>query len=166
MKIGIFSDSHDNLEHLTACLNYFDQHNIETALFCGDFCSPIPVKKCIANAQCSVHAVYGNTEDRHTITQLAHTEIPNLTVHGEFAELEIESRKVFLTHYPIYAQALARTGDYDAVFHGHNHTAKKEHIGECLLANPGEILGAFEDARFGVYNTDTNDMEFILLKEL
>ena len=97
---------------------------------------------------------------------LSHTEVTNLKIYGETAELEFDGKKIAITHYPKYANALVRTGDYNAVFYGHNHTAKSENIESCLLANPGEILGAFEEPRFGIYDTETNAIEFVFVKNL
>lgn len=166
MKIGVFSDIHDNLQNLTLCMEYLKENNINTALFCGDFCSPVPVKKVLKNYQIQIHAVYGNTEDRHLITQICLTEIKNISIYGESAELEFDNRKIALTHYPLYADGLAHTGRYDAVFHGHNHTASENKINNSLVVNPGEILGAMEDAGFAIYDTSDNSVQFIKIKDL
>lgn len=166
MKIGVLSDSHDNLENLNKSLNYLEENNINTVIFCGDFCSPIPVNKCIATFKGEVHAVFGNTEDRHLITVLSLTTVTNLKIYGEYAELNFDNRKIAVTHYPFYANAIAKTQEYDAVFHGHNHTASKELIGKSLLVNPGELLGFKEEPRFGVYNTNDNSLDFIFVKDL
>lgn len=57
---------------------------------------------------------------------------------------------------------MAKSGEYDAVFYGHNHLKNKEKIGNCLVVNPGEI-GAYKTgiATFAVYDTEMNDADII-----
>lgn len=42
-----------------------------------------------------------------------------------------------VTHYPQDAEALARSGDYKLVVHGHTHVPRDEVMGECRIINPG-----------------------------
>lgn len=142
MLIGVLSDIHDNLAGLDLALEALAREGVETVLFCGDFCSPIPARA-LGSWDGVVHAVFGNGDgDRYRILQAAGTDAaPALRLHGEHAELELEGRAVALTHFPLYGQALARTGDYDAVFSGHTHEVREERFGEALWVNPGEILG-------------------------
>lgn len=163
MRIGVFSDVHDNLAMLQAALDAFSARDVSTAIFCGDFCSPIPSRAMGAWGG-AVHCVFGNGDgDRFAIGAVAREQYPNLTLHGEYAELELGGRRLAVTHYPFYAQALARTGDYDAVFCGHSHQMKQERIGACLLLNPGEVLGAFGSSTVAVYDSETNSAEIMTL---
>ena len=139
--IGVLSDIHDNLATLERALDLFREEGVRTLLFCGDFCSPIPARV-LGGWGGVVHCVFGNGDgDRFRILDAATSSFPEMTVHGEHAELELEGRRVALTHFPLYGQALARTGDYDAVFSGHTHERHEERFGEALWVNPGEILG-------------------------
>jgi predicted phosphodiesterase len=79
--------------------------------------------------------------------------------------LEIDGRKIFLTHYPMLAKPMAKSGDFDAVFCGHNHTFHKEKVNNCLLVNPGEISAHKSGkATFAIYDTTTNKAEIIELQ--
>lgn len=142
MIIGVLSDIHDELRNLDRALKMLDREGVETVLFCGDFCSPIP-SRVLGGYDGSVHAVFGNGDgDRYRILDAVQSgAAPALRLHGEHAELELHGRRVALTHFPLYGRALARTGDYDAVFSGHTHEAHEERFGEALWVNPGEILG-------------------------
>lgn len=164
MLIGVFSDVHDNLGSLERVLGLFRSRQISTLLFCGDFCSPIPARR-IAAYPGQVHCVFGNGDgDRFAMLRHATTEAPNMQLHGEYAELTLERRRVALTHYPLYGQALARTGDYDAVFSGHTHEAAIETHGGCLWVNPGEVLGWRGGPSCAIYDTETNSAEIIRLE--
>jgi len=164
MLIGIFSDVHDNLANLGKALKIFQEHRAEVLIFCGDFCSPIPSRMMGAEFAGDIHCVFGNGDgDRFTISNVARTQYPNLKLHGEHAGLELDGARIAVTHYPFYAQALARTGDYQAVFSGHTHERHVERFGNCLWLNPGEILGWKDQATCAVYDTATNSAEIITL---
>lgn len=163
MQIGVFSDVHDNLPSLERVLGEFAGRGITTLIFCGDFCSPIPARR-IAAYRGDVHCVFGNGDgDRFAMLRHALTEAPNLKLHGEHAELELGGRRLGVTHYPLYARALARTGDYDAVFSGHTHESASERLVDCLWVNPGEVLGWKADPTYAVYDAATNAAEIVTL---
>lgn len=164
MIVGVFSDVHDNLENLQRTLTLFKERGAETLIYCGDFCSPIPSREMGAGFAGDIHVVFGNGDgDRFAISNVAKNQYPNLKLHGEHAELELGGRKIAVTHYPFYAEALARTGDYDAVFSGHTHQTHQEQIGSCLWVNPGEVLGWKGTPTCAIYNTETNSAEIIPL---
>ena len=164
MLIGVFSDIHDNLDNLQKALAVFKSRNVDSLIFCGDFCSPIPSRVVGGEFDGDVHVVFGNGDgDRFAISNIAKTQYPNLKLHGEYAELEFDGVKVAVTHYPFYAQALARTGDYQAVFSGHTHEQTEERFGDCLWVNPGEVLGWKGSPTCAIYDTDTNSAEIIAL---
>jgi hypothetical protein len=89
-----------------------------------------------------------------------------VTLHGHLAELDLGGRTVALNHYPEISRRLAESGAYDAVFSGHNHTRHIETVGNTLWANPGEIMGRFGDASYGIYDTDSYAFEHVELSEL
>lgn len=164
MRIGILSDSHDNLPALLRAVNELQADGIDTAVFCGDFCSPIPALL-MGESRMNIHAVFGNTDDRPKITRLADTRFPNLKVYQDSDEsvLDVAGRKLAFYHFPWLADALARTGDYDAVFYGHTHVAKEERRGKTLLLNPGELLGWKGAPTYAVYDTDADAADIRVL---
>jgi hypothetical protein len=164
MLIGIFSDVHDNLENLRKALAIFTERGVQTLIFCGDFCSPIPSREMGGGFAGDIHVVFGNGDgDRFAIANAAKTMYPNLKLHGEHAELDLDGVKIAVTHYPLYGQALARTGDYAAVFSGHTHVAHQERFGDCLWLNPGEVLGWKGSPSCAIYNTVTHSAEMVSL---
>jgi uncharacterized protein len=127
MRIGVFSDVHDHRENLDKALTLYKGEGIDTLFFCGDFCSPIPAKM-MGDFQGQIHCVFGNGDgDRLTISK-----VPNLNfqAQGEHAVVELPEAKIAVTHYPLYGDALARTGDYQAVFSGHTHQLHEQRFGE------------------------------------
>lgn len=160
MRIGVFSDVHDQRENLDKALRMYEGEGIDTLVFCGDFCSPIPAKM-MGKFNGQIHCVFGNGDgDRITISK-----VPNLLfqAQGEHAEIELPEAKIAVTHYPLYGQALARTGDYQAVFSGHSHELHEEQFGETLWLNPGDVYGLKGKATCAIYDLVTKRVE---IKEL
>lgn len=162
MLVGVLSDIHDQLDNLDRALDQFARAGIDVLLFCGDFCSPIPARA-LGAFDGVVHCVFGNGDgDRFRILQAAESgEAASLRLHGEHAEIEVESRRVALTHFPLYGQALARTGDYDAVFSGHTHERLERRLDRTLWVNPGEILGWKGPPSAYVWDTGENSGRFL-----
>lgn len=161
MLIGVLSDVHDELEGLESALALFRKRGIDTLLFLGDFCSPIPARV-LSVFPGTVHCVFGNGDgDRFAIRGVAETSGSALRLHGEWAELDFDGRRVALTHYPLYGRALARTGDYDAVFSGHTHERHVERFGSTLWVNPGEVLGWREAPGVAVWDTRAHEVELL-----
>ncbi|MBN2063056.1 MAG: metallophosphoesterase [Deltaproteobacteria bacterium] len=163
MLIGVCSDIHDNIPNLNKMISIFKSNNVEILVFCGDFCSPIPLS-ILGRYNGVVHCVFGNNDaDRFSMLNTANTSSKNVKLHGEYAELELDKIKTAVTHYPFYAKALAKTGDFKTVFYGHTHEYHKEFMGDCLLLNPGEVMGYFGGASCAIYDTNTHDAERIEL---
>ncbi len=69
-----------------------------------------------------------------------------ISYHGQDARLELHGRKIFMVHYPHYAIAMAKTGEFDLVCNGHEHKARIEAIdnimgGQTLRVDPGTVAG-------------------------
>lgn len=156
MLVGVFSDVHDNLDALGRALALFAERGVVAALFLGDFCSPLPVHTMGREFGGVIHCIFGNGDgDRFTIGRIAQEKYANLRVHGEHAQITIGGLHVAMTHYPLYGNALARTGDYAAVFSGHTHQASSERIGGCLWLNPGELMGAEGQPTCAIFDTSS-----------
>ncbi len=166
MLIGVFSDVHDNIDNLQRALDVFNDCRVSTLVFCGDFCSAIPVGVMGEGFEGDIHVVFGNNDgDRLQISAVAQGQYPNLKLHGEYAALELDGAKIAVTHYPFYAQALARTGDYQAVFSGHTHEPAEERFGDCLWLSPGEVMGWTGEPTVAIYDTETNTGKIIRLSD-
>lgn len=166
MKIAIIADIHDNAHNLVLALDEIQKSEAKRIIFLGDFVGAA-ISKILAASVIPVFAIWGNNDgDRTMITKFSLEEGSNLEVSFDTYDVyEVENRKLFLTHFPLIAKSMARSGDFDAVFYGHNHLKNKERINDCLLLNPGEI-GAYKTgvASYAIYDTETNDAEIVTLE--
>ncbi len=157
MKIAVMSDVHDNIWKLEAAL--LQAQPAELLIFCGDFCAPFTLKQIAEGFAHPIHVVFGNNDgDRFLLTRIA-SKFGHVTLHGEFAHLTLNAYHIAVNHYPEIARPLAQSGQYQAVFYGHDHTHHIETMGACHLINPGEIMGRFGKSTFVIFDTTTGQCQ-------
>jgi len=161
MRIAIISDIHDNLWNLSSALAAIRDSDV--LICCGDLCSPFVVDE-LAIFDRDIHIVFGNNDaDLYRITAKA-LKKANCHLHGELFESEFDDKHLVANHFDYLARPMSKSGDYDVVCFGHNHELEVSWEGDCLLINPGPIMGAkFSSGRwedtiptFVVYDTSSN----------
>ena len=156
MKIAVLSDIHDNIWKLEEVLEGLGE--AQELIFCGDFCAPFSLGMLAEGFRGPIHVVFGNNDgDKLLLSQVA-AKAGNVTLHGEFAELELGGRKIAAIHYPAIAAGLAASGRYDLVCCGHSHKYEANRVGRTLLLNPGEVMGRFGLSTYAIYDTETGEV--------
>jgi putative phosphoesterase len=159
MKIAICSDIHDNIWKLESALKLMN--GASELIFCGDFCAPFTLGQIADGFPGPIHAVYGNNDgDPRLLLQVA-AKVGRAAIYGQFAELTLGGLKIAVNHYPEIARPLAESGRYDVVCYGHDHKVFQEQIGNCLLVNPGEIMGRFGRSTFMLLDTTDRSVTVI-----
>ncbi|MEA3346261.1 MAG: metallophosphoesterase [Chloroflexota bacterium] len=161
MRIAVLSDIHDNTQNLERALNRLE--GVEVLLCCGDLCAPFSLKQIQDSFPGPIHVVLGNNDGDPLFLAQTASQREGVHLYQPLVELELGGRKIAVTHYPQIGRALAASGQYDAVFSGHTHYSKVQQVGDTLWANPGEVLGHFEEPGFGIYDTETGGFELIRL---
>lgn len=168
MKIAVISDIHDNVWNLQAALAALEDADVLVCL--GDLCSPFIVPMLTQGfAGRPVHVVFGNNDgDLFRITRNA-AATGNVSLHGEIFRAELGGRFVVAVHYDSVAARLSREG-VDLLCYGHNHRYSLQTEGDCLVLNPGPLMGfdpgTGQDvpASFVVYDTESAAAEsFVVL---
>jgi putative phosphoesterase len=160
MKIAVLSDSHDNLWKLDAAAEAI--RSADAVIHCGDLCSPFMVRRLgeIAGER-PVHIVWGNNDgDTFLIGQVA-AAFPSIQLHGALAEIELGGLRIAVNHYPHIATGLARSGMYDVVCYGHDHTRHESRENGCLVLNPGELMGMKGSSSLAVLDTEGRQVAWI-----
>lgn len=164
MKVGIISDIHDQWTHLDTVLSQMKVAKVKELVVLGDLCSP-PTLERIGQSDMQVTCIYGNNDgDRARMAGIARQFGKRMVLaEDEFLGTNIDGKRVFLTHYPEIGAAMAETGEYQAVFYGHNHTLHWETLANgAVLVNPGEVWGYKTGVvSFGLWDSDSNGVEVI-----
>jgi len=168
MKIVVLSDSHDNIWNLEKVIKIIKEKKCETVIFCGDLIAPFTAA-ILSKTDLETYLVLGNNDEDHIrMLQKGGEKFHWTGLSEEYAKLDFDGRKIAFCHYPKLGELLAKTGDYDAVFHGHTHKQYSKHKNKTLLANPGAICGIVEGksglASFMVYDSKENRVELIEIK--
>lgn len=166
MKICIVSDSHDNRFLLDAAVKDGKKRGAEAVLHCGDVVAPTTLR--ILNPiGLPVHVIHGNnTGDLFSMSRLSYNQDSVVQYHGQDAGIELGGKKIFMVHYPHYAEAMGTTGDWDIVMCGHDHTASIREINNVkgsttLYINPGTVGGVGAAATYAVGDLETMEFEIL-----
>ncbi len=162
MHIAIVSDSHDHIPNLHRAVTLANKKGAEVLIHCGDLISPFMLQQLHAfNGQ--VHLIYGNNAgDQHLISTRCATEFVNIHHHGTLGIITIGNLRIGINHYPELARALAISGDFDIVCCGHNHIFAIDRFDDCLLINPGDLLGKDTPPGFALLDTRDRSVQQII----
>jgi putative phosphoesterase len=139
MKIGILSDTHDNVPHIKKLFMEFNEKRVDAVLHAGDFCSPFMIPEMKA---AQIYAVLGNNDGDVFLLQKKCNE-QGIQLMGAFGALELGEQKIALYHgtYSDITQALINCGSYDIVVTGHTHDYVCERHNQTWHLNPGTAHG-------------------------
>lgn len=146
MKVGVMSDSHDNISAIDKALKVFRDQDVDVLIHLGDIISPFALSK-ILEFPAKILIITGNNDG--DILQLKELAIKGGAVLKQFMyNIVLGKKKVFLTHgfgskdqTKNYVDAIAMTSSYDIVLYGHTHEPTAYQKGETLVLNPGEVCG-------------------------
>ena len=163
MKIGLISDTHDNIQNIQSAISLFSDKHVSFVLHAGDIVSSEAVQ---AFTGVKLIAVLGNND----------LEIDRLTnafdkiggqLKGEFYEMEQEDLIFALYHGTDSRrkESLIQSGKYDVVVCGHTHIVQNKKVGKTLVINPGTANGWFFGYRATavVFDTKSREPEFLNL---
>lgn len=163
MKVIVVADIHDH--YIDELVELITNKNPDYLLLLWDYGGSWKVIKPLLKLKLPIFAIFWNNDGEYhkTIKLFAkHSDIKNIS-NTVFDRIEIDNKKVFLTHFHTLAKPMALSWLYDAVFYGHNHIAHQEVIGDCLLANPWSVIGNKTPSSIGVWETRDNSFKIVEL---
>ena len=138
MKMGIISDTHDNLPQIRKAVKVFNREKVELVLHAGDFVSPFTSLE-FKNLNCPLKGVFGNNDGDKLYLQEKFKGIGEL--YPAPYNVNINSKNVIMLHKEKLIDALAESQKYDVIIYGHTHRSDLRKIGKTLIINPGECGG-------------------------
>ncbi len=159
IKIGIISDSHDNMENIKKAVKIFQDKKTDIIFHLGDFVNPATI---LLFRGLKLKAVFGNNDGDKFRLIRSFNEIKG-EILGEFGEAELGGLKFALYHgvSPEIKEALIKCGKYDAVFSGHTHILENKKIGDTLSINPGTAHGFGSRATIAIFDIADRKLEII-----
>ena len=161
MRLGVLSDSHDDVANLETALADYRRWGISQLIHCGDLIGPEIVHQ-LKGFQ--VIYVDGNmdresAEIYRTLRELDSHNIALPTFEGEIAGVSIA-----VTHGDDLPELnrVIRSGIHRFVFTGHTHRRRDETIGSTRVFNPGALGGLqFESRSYSVVDLTSGEIETI-----
>lgn len=161
MKIGIISDTHNEVEMVKKAISVFESRKVELIVHAGDLTSPkmlelfkgLNVRFVLGNCDLDAEAINSKSEE------LGFGCVENC------CELEIGGKKILLFHgndIPLFRRAVS-SEKYDYIIKGHTHTYENYVSHKTRIINPGSIYR--EDERtISVLDTVTDRVEKIKIE--
>lgn len=141
MKIGLISDTHNNLSATITAARLLLDAGVEAVLHCGDLGSPRILDELYARFYAPgvpLYVVWGNCDGGEP-DLMDYPEIDGLHLCGRFGALELGGKKIGLMHgddQPLYYGQVT-SGQFDYLISGHTHVVHDEYHHSTRLLNPG-----------------------------
>jgi putative phosphoesterase len=159
MKVGIVSDTHDNLNVVQSAVDRF-AGTAGAVIHCGDIIAPFSASP--FDEDFEFYAVRGNNDGEWVLQDAIRAFGTYL---GEMGELSLGGKSFAVYHgtsQPI-TDALVACGEYDYVVHGHTHQRAQEERNGTVRINPGGIEtgpGDDEPPAAVIIDTETGAVTF------
>lgn len=163
MKIGIISDTHDDLDSLRSAIRIFKRERITYLIHAGDFVFPGVVdelkglKPELPNVR--IIGVLGNNDGEKLMLFKKFIEI-SAELNAEFADIKISSSRFGIYHgtNENLREAAIRSGIYDVFIHGHTHKRRNETV-EIALKNSEAVIRRIQVLNPGTAHRDFPNIE-------
>lgn len=141
MKVGIISDTHDNLPLVDKAIERLNREKVDLVLHAGDYVAPFTVIR-FKKLQAKLIGVFGNNDGDHEFLKKRFADVKGAEIREGFAEVNAEGLRIALLHgNGELLQSLVNAECYDVVVHGHSHEARIYRKGVTTVINPGEVCG-------------------------
>jgi putative phosphoesterase len=142
MKVGIISDTHDNLPLVDKAIERLNREKVELVLHAGDYVAPFTVKR-FEGLEAKLIGVFGNNDGDHVLLRKRFIDLKAAEVRGSFAEIVTDGLKIALLHGEEndLLESLSNANCYDFLVYGHSHRAATFSKGRTTIINPGEVCG-------------------------
>ncbi|MCL4378412.1 MAG: metallophosphoesterase [Actinobacteria bacterium] len=163
MKLGIISDTHDDVENVKKVIEIFKEKKIDIIIHLGDYVSP-PIVKLFKGF--NLTGIFGNNDGFQFGLINTFNEIDGRIIGGHFAKLIIDGLKIALYHgeFREVSEALAKSGDFDVIFTGHFHLMEEKKFEKTQLISPGsphKFLTNDENPSAAIFDTESREVKFI-----
>jgi hypothetical protein len=178
MKIGIISDSHDDVDNVNKAIGIFEQNNVNTVIHAGDIISPPIVKefKKLTDNGTEFFGVFGNNDGERKGLENAFAYI-NGKLLGDEGKIEIDRLKFCIYHGQDLKkkEKIINSQKFDVFIYGHSHVKHHEIVKnkkrETIILNPGsshsQALTNFSDPQYFpapsivIFDTITKESIFV-----
>jgi putative phosphoesterase len=159
MRIGILSDTHDNMPQIRKACELFNARGVTMVLHCGDYCAPFSLNPFNEILKSDYGGVFGNNDGEQRGLQ----RIAQGRIHPSPFEFEVGKWQVLVAHELAHPETAAGKA-YRLVAYGHTHLPEVKQQEATLLVNPGECGGwLYGSSTVAIADLDALEAEIIEL---
>jgi putative phosphoesterase len=138
VRIGVVSDTHNNLPNVRRIVELFAEARVERVVHTGDITQPKTLRV-LAELERPLVGVFGNNDEgeRDSLREVA--QQLGIVLADAPLDLLWGGRRILVVHDPRDLEARLRR--YDVALHGHTHERRIDRSTGCLVFNPGECAG-------------------------
>lgn len=159
MRIGVVSDTHDNMPNVAQIVDIFNAAAVDRVIHTGDI-SQVKTLTALSKLNAPLFGVYGNNDcDRLALQETA-------SLHGfHFSDPPLEmvwcDRSILVVHDPRDLDKYLNHRHHLALF-GHTHIKTIEFFANQLRFNPGECAGQLANLnKVGIVNLHTLGVQMV-----
>ena len=181
MKIGILSDTHDDIDNTNKAIDIFQENDVKAVIHAGDIISPPVITEFyrLTEKGVKLFGIFGNNDgEKHGLEDAF--EFIDGKLLGDIGKIEVDGLKfcIYHGHDVKKKKKMLDSGKFDVFIYGHSHTRypKEEEpmvINNTIVLNPGTAHSVaktfasdtqyFGESSIMVFDTISKKFEFIEL---
>jgi len=134
MRIGILSDTHDDMTAIKKAVTICNEENVCQVIHAGDITSPFTFEL-FNELRCRLTGIFGNNDGDRLL--LSEKSGGNLSPQPLF--LVLNGKKIVVVHEPDLVDSISDSGHFDLVIYGHTHRPEVRKVKGTLVVNPGKL---------------------------
>ena len=140
MKIGVVSDTHNNLKNIEVIINLFNDEEVPVVIHTGDIANANSLEQ-FSKLNSELIGVYGNN-DRNEPRLKEVSQRNNFKFQEPPRRLSLLDREIVIFHEPDNIDRfLSENKSINVVLYGHTHRYENKIKDGILYFNPGESAG-------------------------
>ncbi len=153
MKIGLISDTHNNLKSTKEALILFERLDVDKIYHLGDLVSPDVAEMFPEES----YFLVGNCDSRELKDFLDENDYNFSNSYDH----EYDGKRFFFIHGDnrLFLNRMINDGLFDCVIHGHTHTRKNRKRNSTLVVNPGALRDGTISVNKTVCVLDTESLD-------
>lgn len=153
MKILVISDSHGNIANLKHVMGFAKEIKVGVVIHCGDWDNVESIET-VLSFGIPLYTVMGNADVEEGIEEYLKFNAKKFDPY--LLKLNIDGLKIGVIHRASLIDE--KFSEFKVVFSGHYHSKEEKTVNWTKFVRPGAIINGIN---FAIYETETNEVEFV-----